>query len=88
MRRKGYDDPVSLAGVYQIDDNGNVDERLRGYKKFDGSLDELEKKIISEGIKGYGKLYLTGGRIFYNFDQLKDYAKTQVKDKDKSLEDL
>jgi hypothetical protein len=85
MRRKGYDDPVSLAGLYKVDDNGNVVGAMIGYDKVEGSISELRKKIKDNGIKGYGKLFLVGDEFYKNFDKIKDYAEQQIKNKSENL---
>ena len=85
MRRKGYDDPISLAGVYRVDDNGEIIGTLIGYDKVEGPLPKLRDKIKNNGIKGYGKLFLTGNDFYTDFNELKDYAEQQIKNKNKNL---
>ena len=88
-RRKGYDDPVAFAGVYTVDEEtGNITSQLQGYKKIDGTLADIEAKIINEGIKGYGKLFLTGGQIFHDFNTLKEYIQPQIENRDNSLSNV
>jgi hypothetical protein len=84
--RRGYDDPVCLSGVYQIDDDGNESSNLMGYKKVeDADLIQGMDDIREHGIKGWGKLYIGGDRVYQNFNDLKNYVKKEIEKRDNDL---
>ena len=39
----------------------------------------------NNGIKGYGRLFLSGDKLYKNFDEIKDYAEQQIKSKNENL---
>lgn len=85
--RRGYDDPVCLAGVYKADDNGNPTGTIMGYKKIDGKLSVGIQDIEEHGIKGYGKQYNTGDSLYKNLNKLKTYVQKEIDKRDnKDLE--
>ena len=87
--RRGYDDVISIAGIYSVDENtGITDEtKLMGVYIFEGlTIMQVFQEINEHGIRGYGKLYITGGRRFVDFDKLYKYSIEQVNKKNKKLE--
>ena len=84
--RRGYDDPICLSGVYQIDDEGNESSNLMGYKKVeDADLIQGMDDIREHGIKGWGKLYIGGDTIYTDFQKLKEYVQKEIAKRDDGL---
>ena len=81
--RRGYDDVVSIAGLFPVDYNTNItnENLLIGYDIESCHAVELQEKIGKYGMYGYGKLYLTNNKFYANFKDLKNDIKDILKEK-------
>jgi len=78
--RRGYDDFVTLGGLYKTDSSGKEIGSIIGYKimekqDINGSIPIIQ----NEGIKGYGKTYYPMNNITATFSQIQNFAKTKLK---------
>ena len=85
FRRKGYDDGVTIFGVYPVDEDGNISGLLRGVKVVEGTLQEGVDEITDKGIKGWGRLFLTGLQPTTNFNELKEYVNSFIQERNENI---
>ena len=85
FRRKKYDDGVTIFGVYPVDENGNINGLLRGTRLIEGDFPNAVTEIENTGIKGWGRLFLTGDKIYEDLNSLKTYINKYIEDKKKNL---
>jgi hypothetical protein len=81
LNRRGYDDPVSIAGLYEADG-----DNLIGYKIFKGyTYTEVMREISKYGIHDEkGRHYICNETIYNDFYELKEVAIDSVTNKDKN----
>ena len=81
LNRCGYDDPVSIAGLYEAEDTTNT---LIGYKIFyDSTYMDAVDNIREYGIYDKEKHhYLCNKKVYYDFNMLKEVAMQFVNNKD------
>lgn len=84
--KRGYDDPVCLAGIYSVDENGNETGSIKGYKKIDGEFADAKANIKSISIIGYGKTYIPGNNFQTDFSKFKEYVQQKVNERNKNLD--
>ena len=87
--RRGYDDFITLGGLYNVDNNGKETGNMIGYKIIENKdINSSIPTIQEEGIKGYGKTYFPMKTINVTFSQIQNFAKTKLnkilEEKDKS----
>lgn len=81
FRRRGYDDGVTIFGLYPVDDDGKINGLLKGVRLIEGDKDAAVREILDTGMKGWGRQFLAGQMIYMDLNDLKSYVNEQVEEK-------
>jgi len=86
LRNKGINEPVCIAGLYEIDKNDNITNNLIGTKIFKNmDLVNTVNEIIKTGMVGKGRIYITNKEIYKNFKVFREYIKEQIDNRNKNI---
>jgi len=76
LRRRGYDDFVTLAGIYSTNNPKMIGRKIYKTKK----IGETIKEIQTNGILCYGEHFKIADDIYMDFQQINDFAEQKLKE--------
>ena len=76
LRRRGYDDFVTLAGIYSTNNPKMIGRKIYKTKK----IGETIKEIQTNGIMCYGEHFKIADEIYMEFQQINDFAEQKLKE--------
>lgn len=85
FKRLGYDDPVTLCGVYNTDESGTETGGLVSTLEFEGNIRNALNEIKNNGLSINGKTYLTGDTIYTDFSMLQDYVNKFIEERKENV---